>query len=407
MPAQVAGYTGRGLIGAPARQSGAPLRPGQPASTCGSRPAHPHPRSRRRSRRRASQCHASAAVPLCRLRAVPVRCRCRRRRRIGPSLFGSAGTCWPSADDVGRAAAPGPTPDDRHAALELAGLVAEQAADRSGTAAVSSILRAHAGDRRRRTGRLADRAGPARRRWTSCAPGPTPATGTPPGGVAGLRGTGAETWTSCTPGPPPGEQARPPRSWPACWPSAEDLDGAVHDPRAHRAGGHGDAAGRLADLLARRGDLDETSLRAQGRRTPAMTSAASRLADLLAQRGDLDELRGRGRGQGVRMFDSRAADLLAERDLDELRGRADAGDEDSAARSSACWPGAKETRECGTWTSCAAGPTRGDEDAADLAELTCWPSAETSDRAARPGQLRRQDTPPGRTGRPAGRARRT
>ena len=88
------------------------------------------------------------------------------------------------------------------------------------------------------------------------------------------------------------------------------------------------AARQLADLLARREDLD-------GLRTRADTGdsdAAERLADLLARHGDLDGLRARA---NVGDWDAsrRLADLLeAQGDLDGLRARADAGDTDAARR---------------------------------------------------------------------------
>ena len=54
--------------------------------------------------------------------------------------------------------------------------------------------------------------------WTGCAPGPTPATGRPPG-----CWPNAATWTRpnryCAPGPTPATR-KPPCSWPGCWPNA-------------------------------------------------------------------------------------------------------------------------------------------------------------------------------------------
>ncbi len=98
--------------------------------------------------------------------------------------------------------------------------------------------------------------------------------------------------------------------------------------------GDGDVARRLADLLARRGDLDEAVevLRAQADADTGDWEAASRLADLLARRGDLEGLRARA-DAGDRDARGQLADLLAKRgDLDELRARADAGDVDAARR---------------------------------------------------------------------------
>ena len=108
----------------------------------------------------------------------------RRRRRVRRPAAGRA---------AGRARRPGRGADlraradagDRHAAGQLAGLLAER------------------GDLR------------------SCAPGPTPATGTPPGGWPSCWPSAA-TWTrrcdlraraDAGDGPPPG-------GWPGCWPSA-------------------------------------------------------------------------------------------------------------------------------------------------------------------------------------------
>ena len=137
------------------------------------------------------------------------------------------------------------------------------------------------------------------------------------------------------------------------------------------------AAGRLAELLAERGDLDELRTRADA----GDVFAAGRLAELLAERGDLDELRTRAdagdgpaaggwptcwpsaatwRGRAAahpgrrrrRCAAVRLANLLAERgDLDELRTRADTGDDAPPYGWAACWPSAA------TWTGCAPGPT--------------------------------------------------
>jgi hypothetical protein len=95
--------------------------------------------------------------------------------------------------------------------------------------------------------------------------------------------------------------------------------------------GDENAARRLADLLARRGDPDELDeLRA--RADADDWQASTRLADLLADRGDLDELRARA-DAGDRQAATRLADLLADRDdLDELRARTNAGDWQAATR---------------------------------------------------------------------------
>ena len=131
-------------------------------------------------------------------------------------------------------------------------------------------------------------------------------------------------------------------------------------PLYHHAAdlGEEDAARGLADLLARRGDLDELRARADA----GDEWAARGLAGLLAERGDLDELRARadadnghaayfladlqfnrwGPDELRALADTdldaedaaeRLAGLLAERgDLDELRARADAGDSHAAER---------------------------------------------------------------------------
>ena len=66
-----------------------------------------------------------------------------------------------------------------------------------------------------------------------------------------------------------------------------------------------------------------------------------RLADLLAARGDLDELRARA-DAGDQFAASRLADLLAERgDLDELRARAEAGDWSPPCGWLTYWPNAE------------------------------------------------------------------
>ena len=133
-----------------------------------------------------------------------------------------------------------------------------------------------------------------------------------------------------------------------------DLDGAAQVLRALADAGDGRAASRLAGLLAEVGDLDELRARADA----GDENAAGQLADLLAEGGDLDELRARadagdvpaasrlaellpsgrpGRAARPRRRRRRArrlaaADLLAEGgDLDELRARADAGDVSTAS----------------------------------------------------------------------------
>jgi hypothetical protein len=98
-----------------------------------------------------------------------------------------------------------------------------------------------------------------------------------------------------------------------------DLD----ELRAHADAGDETAAERLAGLLARHGDLDELWARAD----TGNWHAATRLTRLLADRGDLDGLRARA-DAGDEAAAEWLAQLLADRgDLDGLRARADAGDE--------------------------------------------------------------------------------
>jgi hypothetical protein len=103
-------------------------------------------------------------------------------------------------------------------------------------------------------------------------------------------------------------------------------------PLYHHAADAGDenAAEQLADLLARRGDLDQLRARADA----GDEYAARQLVRLLTERGDLDGaeqiLRTRADADD-RIAAMQLADLLTERgDLDQLRTRADAGDENAA-----------------------------------------------------------------------------
>ncbi len=103
-----------------------------------------------------------------------------------------------------------------------------------------------------------------------------------------------------------------------------DLDGL----RARADAGDGYAAGRLADLLAGRGDLDGLRARADA----GDGEAAGRLAALLYERGDLDELRARADADDGYAAVWLAALLAGRGDLDGLRARADAGDGEAAGR---------------------------------------------------------------------------
>ncbi len=123
----------------------------------------------------------------------------------------------------------------------------------------------------------------------------------------------------------------------AAWKLAELLaeGGDLDELRARGEAGDGYAAARLAELLADQGELDEA---VQVLRVPADTprgvQAAGLLADLLVRRGDLDGLRTRA-DAGDRHAALGVAELLAKRgDLDQaeniLRARAAAGDWDAA-----------------------------------------------------------------------------
>ena len=172
----------------------------------------------------------------------------------------------------------------------------------------------------------------------------------------------------------------------AAWRLAEllaergDLDGL----RARADAGDGHAARRLAELLAERGDLDGLRARADA----GDEDAAGRLAELLAERGDLDGLRARadaGDGHAA----GRLAGLLAERgDLDGLRARADAGDGDAA------WRLAELLAERGDLDE-AARPGRRRRRVRRRAAGRAAGRARRPGRAARPGRRRRRGTPPG------------
>ena len=113
-------------------------------------------------------------------------------------------------------------------------------------------------------------------------------------------------------------------SWPSCWPSAATWTSCAPGPTP--ATGRRRAAGRAAGRARRPGRAARPGRRR--RRVPP----PGRLAELLAERGDLDGLRARA-DAGDEAAAGRLAELLAERgDLDGLRARADAGDEDAAGR---------------------------------------------------------------------------
>ena len=104
----------------------------------------------------------------------------------------------------------------------------------------------------------------------------------------------------------------------------------------------------MADLLAKRGDLDGLRARAD----TGDDHAATRLADLLAKHGDLDELQARA-DTGDEHAAWQLADLLAKHgDLDELEPCADTGDRfPTPCGWPTCWP------STATWMSSKPAPT--------------------------------------------------
>jgi hypothetical protein len=105
-----------------------------------------------------------------------------------------------------------------------------------------------------------------------------------------------------------------------------DLDDAEQTLRGPADAGDRYAAEKLADLLAKRGDLDQAEQILRDLDSDGYFFAGSNLDGLLYRRGDLDGLRARA-SAGDRYAAEKLADLLAERDdLDGLRARADAGD---------------------------------------------------------------------------------
>ena len=107
-----------------------------------------------------------------------------------------------------------------------------------------------------------------------------------------------------------------------------DLD----ELRVRAIAGDGYAASRLADLLAEHGDLDGALPILRARADAGNQDAARRLAELLTERGDLDGLRALAEaGDGVAAYV--LVGLLAERgDLDGLRALAEAGAQDTDRR---------------------------------------------------------------------------
>ena len=110
--------------------------------------------------------------------------------------------------------------------------------------------------------------------------------------------------------------------------------GDLNELRTRADAGDYFAAVRLADLLAERGDLDKAEQILRTWADAGVEHAAVRLAGVIARRGDLDEaeqiLRTRA-DAGDYYAASQLAGLLARRgDLDGLRARADAGDGEAA-----------------------------------------------------------------------------
>ena len=321
------------------------------------RSARPGRRRRRVRRRVAGRAAGRARRPG--RAARPGRRRRRGCRRAAGRAAGRARRPGRGRADAARRADAG----DRYAASRLAELLAERG-DLDG--AESAARRG----RRRRPGRR--RGGwpscwPSAATWTDCAPGPTPATRLPPSSwraagrarrpgraarpgrrrrpdaasrLAGLlaehgdldgpssaarrgrrrrRGCRLRAGRAAGRARRPGRAARPgrrrrpatpPRGWLSCWPSAATWT----ELRARADAGDRDAARRLAELLAERGDLDGLRARADA----GDRYAARRLAGLLAERGDLDELRARA-DTGDRDAALRLADLLMKQGREKKR----------------------------------------------------------------------------------------
>ena len=272
--------------------------------------------------------------------------------------------------------------------------------------------------------------------WTSCAPAPTPATSTPPGSWPACWPSAA-TWTSCAPAPTPAT-GTPPGGWPACWPSAgtwtrpsrscapAPTPATGTPPAAGRAAGRARGPGRAArPRRRRRRGRRPGAGRAAGRaRGPGRAARPGRRRRRVRRRA-AGRPAGRARGPGRaarprrrrrRVRRRRLAGLLAERgDLDEaeqiLRARADAGDRDAA------WELADLLAERGTWTSCAPAPTPATEtppgelagllaERGDLDELRARADAGDEYAAREAGRPAGQARGPGPAARPRRRRRR-
>ena len=251
---------------------------------------------------------------------------------------------------------------DRLAAWQLAGLLAERgdldelraradAGDR-----VRRLAAGRAAGRARRPGRAA-RPGRRRRRARRPAAGRAAGRARRPGRAARPRRRR--------------RRGSPPSGWPSCWPSAATWT----KLRARADAGDRDAAERLAELLAERGDLDEAIQILRARADAGDENAAEQLAGLLAGRGDLDEA------------DADPARPLAERPSWHL----------ASAACGPSWPAAGSSRRAATWTrphrSCAPGPTPATS-TPPRSWPSCWPSAATWTSCA-PAPTPATGTPPG------------
>jgi hypothetical protein len=94
----------------------------------------------------------------------------------------------------------------------------------------------------------------------------------------------------------------------------------------------GDIAVWLAGLLEERGDLDGAEQILRARADARDGQAAERLAELLAGRGDLDQLRARADAGNWGAARRLAGLLTKQGDLDGLRARTDVGDKEAARR---------------------------------------------------------------------------
>ena len=186
---------------------------------------------------------------------------------------------------------------------------------------------------------------------TGCAPGPTPATGLPLARLAELLAERGDLDGAAQILRGLADAGDAYAALQLAEALASDLDVAAQILRALADAGERTPPGRLAGLLAERGDL-ERSLRA--RANAGDEQAALALAELLAERGDLEGARPGQRRRRAAAW--RLAELLAER-----------GDLDGAAQY--CAPGRRRRRGCrrggwpvcwpgaAIWTSCAPGPT--------------------------------------------------